>query len=357
LIRRWVFRAALGVLATVLALLASELALRLLTGERWLSSELRLRTTPYSYEPNQVSRHKHREWDVEFRINGRGFRDEDSCPHSGADDIVVLGDSFVDGYGVAFPASFPQRLEARFVAARKPCHVYNGGHVGCQTLEEISIYTHGFENAVPHRTVILGFYVGNDLVGGGYGNTIPVPKRDGLIYLAKCWLGENVIWYNLLNNAARSWRPLRQLLVSLHLMEIVPEIPEDMTYSSPPLEAAARFTSTAIADLGRRVRARGRAFHVVVFPTREQASDAAWETMLATQNLVPGTYARFALNDRMVALLRAADISVIDLSRAFIAPARTGKAYYFVTDRHFNPAGHDLAAALVARALGLAQSE
>ena len=55
-------------------------------------------------------RFANREYDTELQVNSAGLRDDEASLQ--APDLVVLGDSFAMGWGVAQEESFPQRLEA-----------------------------------------------------------------------------------------------------------------------------------------------------------------------------------------------------------------------------------------------------
>src|SRR6185369_1916919 len=71
------------------------------------------------YRPNEDRQLKRAEFDVHVTTNALGFRDArlPGPKPAGVRRVVVLGDSFTQGYGVEEPASYPRRLEAGLARA------------------------------------------------------------------------------------------------------------------------------------------------------------------------------------------------------------------------------------------------
>src|SRR5207248_613583 len=71
--------------------------------------------------PNAQVRHKSNEFDYEFRTNRLGLRGPDLSfeKPAGTFRIVVLGDSFVAGYGVAEEHVLTNLLQNKFAEARQ----------------------------------------------------------------------------------------------------------------------------------------------------------------------------------------------------------------------------------------------
>lgn len=84
-----------------------------------------------------------REFDVELRINSLGVRDDEAALT--APEIVVLGDSFTMGWGVAQEQAFPHRL-ARLTGRR----VLNAGVSSYGTARELEMYRRVDRKATTH---------------------------------------------------------------------------------------------------------------------------------------------------------------------------------------------------------------
>lgn len=62
-------------------------------------------------DPGAVYRHVKSCFDVEYRANSSGMRDHEVAEASDQPRVVLLGDSFAEGYGVAYGARFSELLE------------------------------------------------------------------------------------------------------------------------------------------------------------------------------------------------------------------------------------------------------
>jgi len=90
----------LVIFATVIALLLSEIILRLLIQERIEPTQCRKfdPVLDHSLVPNSICRFKTKEWDLEFKVNSQGLRDKEYSIQkpAGVYRIIMLGDSFVE---------------------------------------------------------------------------------------------------------------------------------------------------------------------------------------------------------------------------------------------------------------------
>jgi lysophospholipase L1-like esterase len=165
-LRRYVPRLILALVAGLAALKIADVASGRFAGtrERHL---LRL-------APGASLRHKSNEFDYTFRTNKLGFRGPD-VPFdkpAGMFRIVVLGDSFVAGYGLAEEHLLTRLLQERIEAANRAegavanppsrVEVVNVGRVGTSTIRELDLYEALGRRFGPDL-VILAYYLGNDL--------------------------------------------------------------------------------------------------------------------------------------------------------------------------------------------------
>jgi lysophospholipase L1-like esterase len=154
----WLARAAVVIVVTAAALKLGDLAL----GRAANTFERHLLRLP----PHVSVRHRSNEFDYEFRTNALGLRGDDVPldKPAGARRIVVLGDSFVAGWGVDAREIFSAQLEERLnKSSADRVQVINAGRVGSGPTRQCDIY-----EAVGRRfhpdLVVLAFYLGNDLL-------------------------------------------------------------------------------------------------------------------------------------------------------------------------------------------------
>jgi lysophospholipase L1-like esterase len=127
--------------------------------------------------PNFRQRHNSSEFDYEFRTNSLGLRGPEipfQKPHD-VTRIVVLGDSFVAGNGVAEAETFPAQLQGLLNGpiskdsnlprtSQQRTEVINVGCTGISTIRALDLYEILGKRFQPNL-VILAYYVGNDLTG------------------------------------------------------------------------------------------------------------------------------------------------------------------------------------------------
>jgi lysophospholipase L1-like esterase len=116
-------------------------------------------------EPHARYRHSSPDVDVEFRINGRGLRDDREFPYEkppGVARIVSLGDSFTAGYEVEGDQTFSSVLERSLRARGVAVEVLNAGVSGYSTAEEALYLERELYRYSPD--LVLVSYYGNDLV-------------------------------------------------------------------------------------------------------------------------------------------------------------------------------------------------
>lgn len=102
------------VLAILVALAAVEGTLRIQEREKYDFSACQSLDRDFHHVmvPSSVCRFKTAEWDVTYKINSLGLRDKEiDIESSGGFRILLLGDSFAQGYGVEGQDSFPEILE------------------------------------------------------------------------------------------------------------------------------------------------------------------------------------------------------------------------------------------------------
>ncbi|GAB4145903.1 MAG: hypothetical protein Tsb009_18270 [Planctomycetaceae bacterium] len=154
--KRYCLKLAFSLFVALIALKIGDWAIGRL---RHTSERHWLRLVPYSAE-----RHTSTEFDYVFHTNSLGFRGPD-IPFEkpqGTRRIVVLGDSFVSGVGVADEDVFTQKLQNLFEKQSSKTEIINLGRTGSSTIREYDLYRKYGRKYQPD-VVILVFFLGNDL--------------------------------------------------------------------------------------------------------------------------------------------------------------------------------------------------
>jgi len=97
-------------------------------------------------------------------INSHGMRDREFQLRkpAGTDRILVLGDSWTYGAGVALEECWPKRLEALLASGPVPIEVMNTGVCGYDTYQEAVYYERDLK-VFEHDLVLVGMYPVNDI--------------------------------------------------------------------------------------------------------------------------------------------------------------------------------------------------
>ena len=157
-VRIWSARLLLLLVATVAALKIGDLALGWLnhTHQRHL---LRL-------PANASYRHTSTEFDYTFTANSLGLRGPERpfAKPAGTKRVIVIGDSFVAGYGVADKYVVTSILGGKLIDdyGTRPKEVINLGRTGSSTIRELDLYTMLGRRFEPN-VVVLAYFLGNDL--------------------------------------------------------------------------------------------------------------------------------------------------------------------------------------------------
>jgi hypothetical protein len=318
----------------------------------------------YKYQPDARARQKSPEFDVAIATNSMGFRNREvaAAKPPGTCRIMVVGDSFSVGHGVAVEDGYASRLEDRLnarpdTAARARWEVVNASVSGYHLyhyMRSVELYA----GRLDADLVVVGFFIGNDfgahdpaarrIVRNGYlGRYESGPRDEGDLAT-----GERVRrWLTPL----REWLGTRSHLYTLFVRSASPALAraglasgdtavDFRVYERTPGPAVeGRFAATAaLLDATARAAATaGAALLVAVIPERFQVDDALWAGALTAAGLPPAAAVPDAPNEKLDAMLDTAGIARLDLLPALRAG---GGGLYFPRDGHWNEAGHALAA-------------
>lgn len=125
--------------AVILALIIIETSLRIIEDEKYDFSACQSLDRDFHHVmvPGSVCRFKTDEWDVTYKINRFGLRDEEINLEKGQKNrILLLGDSFVQGHGVEAEESFGEVLETKLFGEELGYEVISAGVFGYSPMVE-----------------------------------------------------------------------------------------------------------------------------------------------------------------------------------------------------------------------------
>ena len=338
-------------LTAVLGLLLAEALVS------WLAPQPLLVIEPGLYEADPPGRYRlspgyrgsmtnRVEYDHEITIDERGLRT--SGEGTGDHSVMVLGDSFAFGMGVTGAETF-----AALLGDEPEFEGLNGGLPGTGVPDMVDWYArHG--RALEPDTVLLTVFTGNDLTDARPDREA-IRIRDGLVVPSdtpmgpRAWLHRHLDVVRLAKSATAS-PALAGVRDALGMGEpwMVRNLRwEFSTYAvDPPVELveAEAATGRALARLAAMCAEDGTRLVAALIPARLQIDAAAWEASLAQVGLDPVAHDPRHPARLFRRLLEGHGIPVLDLSPAFAAALGGDRRLYFEKDRHWTPAGHELAA-------------
>ncbi len=303
----------------------------------------------HSLRPGARGRMKSREYDVTYLINGLGLRDDEPEPGS----IMILGDSFMEGYGVERGEILADRLAtAGFPAVNAGVKSYS------PLLEYLYLRHRGLE--LRPDTVLLFLdlsdpandaYYARRLVRDESGRPLSITPRRSRLPLPSGALSE---WLDR-NSALYAY--------GIHLaLKHFPASDGDIGYSGAAEDLDLLFpgrdslsdtefakgwdvTFEAFKEIRDLLSGRNIFFAVITYPYGHQVSPDAWSEGRKAWNFPPGVSSDRPF--RFVETFCAAEsIPVFSLDRTFRAHENPG-SLYFTWDGHWTAKGHAVAAEAV----------
>ena len=304
-----------------------------------------------------------RDFHVRMRTNGLGLRGAPPAPDD-TPRLLMLGDSFVMGEGVAEEETAVARVEAQLRESLGPrLRVLNGG-VDSYTPLLSWLLLRELKNDLRPTAVLLAVDM-SDLMQEQYYRSIAVrDARGDIVAVPNPRAGRNVAL--ALDEAIQRHLYVLRLL-HLRLRErLNAGRPQDLeallarrddrlllhTLAADPHDRTAAWDDLfdSVDRLHALCREIGARFYVVLYPWGHQVAPQEWQPG-RTWWMPPDAVASEAPFTAVRERCRARGIELIDLVDAF-RDAAGDTPLYFRHDMHFTPAGHRLFAAEVARRLG-----
>lgn len=290
------------------------------------------------------------EWRTPVRTNALGLReDQDYEESSGTERILLIGDSFTMGVGVTAEETFGKVLQRELNAdggADRTYEVINAGVPGYTPWQAVDRFTADGPRLKPDL-VVLGFFVGNDLVQS---TARPLQAVDGFLQedglfngilpsTVRAFLSRRSHLYNLLWPLQRRLREPDYAKLEQRALErrvgIYRRAPDSQSRSM------WRATRDALTRLQDGVSQSGAGLLIVVMPESIQVYDDRWERVF--ENVNEADHVRTLPDDRMLELAEELHVQGVDLLPALRA-ARHGPPLYYQVDEHWTKEGNRVVA-------------
>lgn len=333
------------------------------------------------------------EYEVHLQYNSKGIRGPERAYEKpeGTVRVVVLGDSFIEGYSVHREDRVAEQLE-KILAAGDPTRRYEVialGTAGYSTDQEL-LWLEAEGLRYEPDVVVVMFYM-NDvwfngqskywrgekpayvLEGGSLRLTnVPVPddrpkkaKKKPTGRGIKHWIRANSKIYALASLALDNSPGLRDAVASVGLVspapreaddEAGPRVADELSVfqkEEPPATRNAWVMTEAILhemdETASEAGARFIAFHI---PFKGVVYEEDWAPILSRLGIPQDQLDESRVKDRFLAICAARGLDCIEPTEEFqtvAARAPNGERLYYVQDNHWNAGGHALAAKILAR--------
>ncbi len=346
--KRLLLNLTLSMLSVAVSLIGAELVLR------WLRSESANTWPLYGVDtrdhtrflPNFRADTRTAEYDYVFTTNSHGRRDVEWPPAviAAPENLLFIGDSFVNGFGVADDATMATRLEQSFRAQGREVEVFNFGIGGAISIPE---YRRLLEQAlglgIQARTVLVGVFVGNDFTREEIAVDTRQPSAPSGWSVKQLITGSRL--YAVTQSAVQNSPTLTgwTLRVGDWLRVPVYRSPSSYVFLREWTEDETTFfygRLDGLLDIQRRCTETGKALYIVLIPN-----------LIQVQNydaLSGSVYEADRPNRLVVEYCREHDLPLLDLlpllRDTYVAE---GAPLYHAVDRHLNERGNAVAAAAV----------
>jgi lysophospholipase L1-like esterase len=386
----------LGSLGFTLLVLEGGLRIRASLSAKWSNQHIACcEQDPllgWRHVPNRIARVVAREYEVFESFNSRGVRGPE-YPIEKSDDeyrIIILGDSFAEGYSVEFKALFSEVMKRRLNAQNSHrVEVINLGVGGYSTDQELLQFQTEGKLYRPDLTVLM-FY-DNDVWfngrsvympwGRGYKplfglengelrlTYVPIPPPDepadrlssdsgspaelSLLNRIKRAIAERSHLYRWVRSRIKNTASFYSVAIKLGIADSPgPDdtypVPEEYgvyrRLSTPQIEAAWELTEALLAKLDHEVRSAGSELLLFYVPMSAAVYPSQWDRMKRNYHLTDEEWSVERVERRLYDLSQRLGIAFLDpleqMRGESKALARSGERLYFEIDRHWNANGH-----------------
>jgi hypothetical protein len=355
--------------------------------------------------PNFIGQHVTPEYAISEQMNARGIRGPEYAYEKRRDEyrILVLGDSFAEGYTVEFHELFSEVLKQRLNRHTHDRYyeVINAGAGGYSTDQELLLFQLEGKKYRPDLTILLFydndvwfnnqpkywrghkplFQLGDD--GSLRLTNVPVPRPDPVLKPAApeghvstspldataMWLSKKSYVYRFINERIEGTAFLHKLAIKIGLVEVQPENRDEQKIIPIPNEfrvyqkqqntdvaEAWKITEVLLHNFREEINSDGGEFIVFYVPVRASVYLDEWEKMKKQYDIADEQWSIEQIRNDLMAICQRNHLDCIDSLEAFRAEAHrlrtVGKRLYFIQDAHWNADGHRFVGELLAQYIG-----
>jgi hypothetical protein len=321
----------------------------------------------YTYQANAEAFETGREYKVAYSTNSMGMRDREyDLGEKDVFRILLLGDSFSEGHGVAADESLPKQIEyflRRKVAEENSqikIEVINACVGGYSPYHYWKSYER-WKSIFQPKIILVGFYIGNDffcedentryVFDGGeivgqhnVGEAALGVQQKSLITFTRKWLARNSEFYVLMrnffyyNNLMEFMKRWTKDKVGVDQLKayMVPESPKFLRDREKCFEYLKRLSEEAAAD--------GVYVGVIAIPMKIEIVQDEFKRIVLTQEVRPDQIDVEQPYTKLIELCRSMSIYFFDIRADMKNGCGSGQSCYFQYDGHWNNIGIRVAA-------------
>ena len=315
--------------------------------------------SPGLYQPDPPRRYRltpgYRGWlknEAEFStriaVNGHGLRGPEITPEAAGLRILIVGDSFVFGWGVEAQEGLSARLQAELRRTSPGIEVLNGGHPGFGLQDELRwLAAHG--RKLQPDLVVLAIMMANDLLDAtekhGRETLSEVVPEAGTADGLKVALYRYSHLFRLIqrqhNNSLASLLGLPESWAVGYLRDMTSALAVE-----PPalIREGQRASREALTDFAELTRQLDLPWVALLLPVEMQVDPLTLRELCAFVGLDPARHDPNAPTRFFTDVLGALAVPSLDLTPRFRAATADGGQLFFRHDPHWNAAGHRHAA-------------
>jgi len=340
--------------------------------------------------PDGKKNHVTYEYQTFESFNSKGIRGTEYSYSKSANEyrILMLGDSFTEGYTVEFDDLFSEILKKKLKNNNiKYCEVINAGTGGYSTDQEFLFFLSEGKKYNPDLTILMFYY--NDIwynnqsqyFDRGYKplfklkndtlclTNVPVPvakinseiyqnmNKSSILYRGiKQWFTRNSYLYNLIKIRVKNTILLKKLAMRIGIIENHEIIPDEFKVweksHNSTIVTAWRITEQLIIKLKEETNKIGSKLIIFYVPVKASIYSDEWEATKKAYGILDESWDLEKIAVRLESICKKNQIDFINPTVMFKIKAaklnKEGNRLYFIKDGHWNIEGHRFVGELLA---------